>query len=397
MVTLIKKCRLCRGKLKIKLSFRLPLVNSFPKVNEIKSEKEYPLKFAVCFDCQLLQLATIINPEELFRQYDYLTGASVPLVRHIKKLAQYCEEKYDLKVGARILDIGCNDGTLLKNFLEKGFSVLGVEPVRNIAKIAVEAGIPVIKGYFDSTLAGKILKKEGDFNLIFSTHSLANVLDINSFIKGAKLLLSPAGTLVIEVADSEEMLKNSQFDSIYHEHYSYFTRRTLKLLLERNGFTVMQIRKVATQGGSVQVFARGNLATSDVDFKKSIKDQLLIEKFTQTVEEYRRAVRVLFEKIKEKKVFAFGAPAKGVTFLNYCGLNFKNIVFAVDSTPFKVGKYIPGTQIRVFEESCLGKARVDYCLLLSWNYQKGILRKIEKLGKKIKVIIPFPKLRILKD
>lgn len=374
---MINSCHWCGGHLKTILPLGpMPLVNYFPTGKDIKKEKRYRLTFCVCTSCGLAQVKERIDPKKLFGRYHYVSGASEPLAQTLQAFATSIRAK-------NVLDIGSNDGTLLTAFQKQGSIVLGVEPARTI-----KSTVPTIRGFFTHRLAKKIVKTHGQFDLVTATHVLANVPNLADFLAGVREVLTPTGTFVVEVGSLEDLIKHAQFDSIYHEHYSYFSLETLSMILSASGFTIIRATHEKTQGGSIRVIAKKG--TSFYTKKYAID----YKHFTTRVESFRSALK---KAMQGKKVVAFGAPAKGVTLLNYCKLGPKDIAFVVDSTPQKQGRLVPGVHIPVYNEDRLKNARVDAILLLSWNYRDQIIEKIRRLtARGIKIIVPFPTLQVFR-
>lgn len=393
----ITHCRFCQGKLSKVLSLgKMPIVNYFPAKEELVLEKKYPLEFCVCQQCGLAQLGFLIPPQRIFRAYHFLTGASKPLVLHLNKLSDLCIKECKLNSRSNVLDIGCNDGSFLLNFKKNKMKTLGVEPAFNMAQFAQSRGLTVIPEFFDYALAKNILAAHGRFDLITATRVLANIIELNDFVRGVKLLLSPKGTFVVEVGSLSEMLTKFQFDAIYHEHFSYFSFATLQKLIKKHGLSIFKLEKSLFQGGELRIFAtHSKRVTRELRMDEGISENDFAT-FAKNVRQFKRNLRKLFTDLKGTTVAGFGAPAKGVTLLNYCGIGKDHIAFIVDSTPLKQGRFLPGLHIPIFPEEHLEEKSVDYILLLAWNYKDQILRKIRKLTKKgTKVIIPFPKLEVI--
>lgn len=393
----IVSCRLCGGKLKIILPLgNIPLVNYFPKASEIKKEIKYPLNFCVCTVCELAQLNYIVPPKNIFKSYHYVNGTSKPLVDHLTTLARVCIKDFKINKKNKVLDIGTNDGTLLEPFIKKGVSVTAVEPAKTISEIARAKGINVISEFFNNKLAKKILKMNGKFNLIFATHVLANIVDLHDFIEGVKLLLADDGKLIIEVGSLKKMMRAGKFDSIYHEHYSYFSFKTLKRLLNEHDLTIVDAKENLFHGGSIRITAKhASSSVLGLKFDEKIRTSDFT-RFVSLAKTEKNKILKLFKSINKKTVIGFGAPAKGVILLNYCRLDSKKIKFIVDSTPIKQNKFIPGVHIPIYAEDYMQNEDFDYCLILAWNYKGYILKKLKRSKKHFSVIIPFPKLEIIK-
>lgn len=390
----IKNCRFCHETINHILSLgNIPLVNYFPRKKELTQERKYPLDFGVCTFCGLAQLGETIPPQKIFRHYHYLSSSSLPLVEYLKNIADTCRKKFKLDKTSSVLDIGSNDGSFLLHLKPYQRRVLGVEPAINISRIARNKGIETLTEFFDKDLSAEILEKYGQFDLITCLHTLANIPNLHSFLLGMKLLLKKDGIAIIEVDSLEEMLKKSRFDSIYHEHYFYFSLSSLSKLLSQNGLVIFQAEKTNAQGGSLRVFAKHSDKMSNLE--KNIEENNY-QQFATNVLNFKKKIKKVFKKIKGAKVVGFGAPAKAVTLLNFCELGPQEISFIVDSTPFKQGRYMPGVHIPIYPEEYLAGKKIDYILLLAWNYKEEILKKTPKLiGKRTKVIIPFPKLTVV--
>lgn len=389
-------CRLCNGSTKKIISLgKAPLPNYFPTTSEKTRFKKYPLILSICQVCGLGQLTQTITPKKIFSQYHFLSGSSAPLVSHLKSLAQKETEK--LEKDAKVIDIGSNDGTLLSFFQKKGVKIVAVEPAKNIVKIARRKMIPTVEGFFNKETAKKLRDKYGRFDLITAIHVLANVPDLASFMKGVKLLLSPNGKFVAEVSSFPYMLKHGIFDSIYHEHYSYFTAQTLHLLCNLHGLKIDSLQKIPYQGESIRIEAQHwrtrslyILNTRDRD-DKYLRD---ITQFKKKVLANRKKIQTLVKKFSGKTMVGYGAPAKAVTLVNYCRLS-KYISYIVDSTTLKFGRYLPGTDIPIFLPEKLQGEKHCSVFLFSWNYQDFSMTFLKKVfPKSIPVIIPFPKARI---
>lgn len=392
----IKNCRLCRALLTKVISFgNIPIPNYFPLKHEFEAQKKYPLNFCYCNSCGLTQLGFIVSPIVLFKEYHYLTSASKPLIDHLKNLAETCVEEFNLTKNSKVLDIGCNDGTFLKTFRNKDIFSLGIEPVLNVAKIAEKEGILIIQDFFNEDLSAKILNNYGKFDLITATRVLANVLDLKSFIYGVKKILNSNGVFVAEVADLHNMLLRNQFDSIYHEHYSYFSKEPIQKLLNEAGLNIFKIQKTPFQGGELRIFAThaDGITNKKIGVKITSRDYV---RFAKNVLNYKKNIQDFFNEIKGAIVAGFGAPAKAVTLLNYCNLGKDVIKFIVDSTAYKQGRFLPGVHIPIYNEDYLRRKKIDFILLLAWNYKDQILEKIRKVDKDVKIIIPFPKLEVIK-
>ncbi len=391
------ECGFCSGQLLPILTLgNMPIVNYFPSRSELAAEKKYPLELCVCGDCELVQLGFIVPPQQIFRSYHFLTSASKPLVGHLQKLADLCRKEFRLDPRSRVLDIGCNDGSLLLEFKKRKIQTLGVEPATAVAQVAQRRGIRVIPEFFNGSLAKEIRNGDGQFDLLSATRVLANIADLNGFMNGVKLLLAPRGVFVAEVNSLSEMLSKFQFDAIYHEHYSYFSFASLQKILKKHGLSIFKFEKSLFQGGELRIFATH---TAHVDKELRMEEGITeadYTRFASEVKSFRKNLQKLFLGLKGSTVAGFAAPAKAVTLLNYCGLGTDAIAIIVDSTPFKQGRFLPGLHIPIYPEDYLKGKKIDAVFLLAWNYRDQIVGKIRRLtGKGTKIIVPFPKLETL--
>jgi SAM-dependent methyltransferase len=392
----IKLCRWCKQELSHVLSLgEMPIVNYFPQKNELKYEKKYPLDLNVCHSCGLAQLGFIIEPEKLFADYHYYSHASQPLVKHLRNLAKDCQKRFHLNHDSRVLDIGCNDGTYLSEFHKRGIYALGIDPSEGAAVFAKKEKIAVINTFFTHALAKKMIKDTEKFDLISAAHTLANIVDLDDFIRGVKLLLKEKGVVVIEVGSLAAMLTKGSFDSIYHEHYSYFSLSVLQKILRKHDLHIFLAEKNDFHGGALRVYAthKENKIPKKSLLKENITDKDFI-RFAKYAIGFQKKLKKIITNLAPASIVGYGAPAKGVTLLNYCNLDGKRIQFIVDSTDKKQGRYVPGVHIPVYPEEYIKNKKVDYVLLLSWNYKYYIFKKLRKMmDKNVKIIIPFPLLK----
>ncbi len=410
----VKVCRVCNeDSLDTVLALgNMPPVNYFPTKEELKKRtKKYPLNLCLCRNCGLVQLDEVAPGEELFRNYHYLTSASEPLVDHFRALAEECLARRFIGAGGKVLDIGANDGTLLFEFQKQGVRTLGVDPSVHAVAAAAKIGVEILPSFFDAKVVEAIRASHGLFQVITATNVLAHTHDGRGFLKGVKNLLAPRGVFVAEFAHLLDMVVKNQFDVIYHEHVSYFSFQPLMRLFEMYDFEIFDAKKILTQGGSVRIYARRKGESPEMgaptpafeailreEKENYITDLSTLQRFAQQVGQFREDLRKLVFDIKAqgKKIVGVGAPAKGVILLNYCGIGASEIDYIVDSTPLKQGRFFPGGAIPVFAEQKLVNDQHDYFLLLSWNFQEAILKKLQPYrAKGAKVIIPFPKLRVI--
>jgi hypothetical protein len=404
-------CRGC-GSDKLNLFLRLgptPLANSFLKSpDEFGSEKKYPLDVYFCRTCSLVQLLDVIDPEILFRNYIYVTGTSDTIAEHNRKYADTVARFQNLKADDLVVEVASNDGSLLQCFKSDGVRTLGVEPAKNIAEIARNNGIETVNEFFDSKAADTLRKKHGPAKVIIGNNVLAHVDDTRDFLNGCKSALDNAGIAVFEVPYLAELLKRLEYDTIYHEHLCYFSVTSIVGLCDKVGLSVIRVDEVPIHGGSLRIYAGGkeHFSQHHEDVMARIRSEqqaglgtlARYERFAENVENNRRQLLNLLKTLQAdgKTLAAYGAPAKGNTLLNYCGIGTDIIPYTVDKNPLKVGKYTPGMHIPVLEVSALLERQPDYLLVLAWNFADEIMRQQEVYQQRGgRFIIPIPKPEVI--
>lgn len=408
----ISKCRICNSDIVRVLSLgKFPAVNYYLSRDDLKrKEKKYSLNFCICEICGLGQLDEIVQARKLFSTYHYISSTSIPLKKHLEALGELCRKKFKLNNASSVLDIGCNDGTLLKHINKFGTITLGIDPAKNVVEQTKKTGVKVISNYFTEKLSKKILKKEGLFDLIFATNTLAQIIDLNDFVSGVKNLLKIDGSFIVEVGHLPEMLSKKTFDSIYHEHYSYFSLMSLNYLFGRNGLEIYDAQEIGNHGGSLRVFVKhkkNKRATKTARLKNILEKEHYLKinsrksyaKFVSNVLNFKNKFRKLLISLKKTNatIVGVGAPAKSVILLNFTKIDHTIISYITDSTPYKQNRFMPGVHIPIISENKLNYDKsIDYFLLLAWTYKDAIIEKIRLLkNKNAKIIIPFPELIIL--
>lgn len=408
----VTTCRVCDSRtiLPVLDLGMMPVPNRFPQTpEEVRNEELFPLRFSVCQQCMLAMIDEVVPPEKLFSTYHYLTSASAPLAAHFRDLAREARERFSLGAGARILDIGANDGTLLKEFQDLGMLTLGVDPAKNVATIARTRGIDVLPEFFSSALAGQLKAKGAQFDLVTATNVFAHTHDIQDVVRGVRDLLAPDGVFLVEFAHLLEMVDKKFFDVIYHEHLSFFALEPLVNFFARHGMRVFDVKKVLTQGGSLRLYvthAESLKHPSTERIQQIIEEehahglhrQETYDAFAQTVSDYRASMRSFLQDLRRqgKRIVGIGAPAKGVILLNYCRVDEHLVEYIVDSTPLKQHRLLPGVHIPVFPEEKLAEDPVDYFLLLAYNFKDEIVRKLSPyLERGTKMIVPFPTIHVV--
>jgi len=399
-----QKCRICSSK-NLNLILDLgeqPPANSFIDKNQLNSsEYKFPLRLFWCGDCYLVQLLDIVDKEFLFRNYLYMTSASKPIVDHFKKYAQDVYEEFlKEETNPFVVEIGSNDGSLLKEFKKLGTSILGIEPATNLSNLANQSDITTKNTFFSSQVCKEIIKSR-NATVVVANNVIAHVEDLQDLMHGIQILLDKNGVFIFEVPYLVDLIKKLEFDTIYHEHLSYFSILPLLKLVKQFGLEIFDIKKQSVHGGTLRIFVskRDNYQIHNsvkifIDDEKNLGlDKIeFYEKFSLNVKELKKnLIEILIKLKKENKIiFGYGAPAKGNVLLNYCEIDTKFLDYVIDTTPLKQGKYTPGMHIPIIAPSNLNNGNV--ALLLSWNYESEILLK-EKMFRNNggKFLIPVPK------
>lgn len=384
----------------------MPLANRFLREDQLSMpEPYYPLDVYYCNTCGLVQLGFTVPPEVLFKDYRYLTGTSEPMKAHFARLAEDLIQRFNVFPGGLVVDIGSNDGTLLKNFQKRNMVTLGVEPADNIAEWARSRGIETLNDFFSERVAHKLCAERGQAKVILATNVFAHVHDLEDFLRGINCLLADDGIFVIEVPYLVDLLNNLEFDTIYHEHLSYFAVHPLVTLFSRFSMGIVDIDRISVHGGSLRIYVRksaDSLSSSSVNELLKLETEAKLDsldtyrKFAEGVALVREDLLSLLKALKAQgaRIAGYGAAAKGNTLLNYCKIGTDILDYITDTTPFKQGRYTPGMHIPVFPENRFHQASPDYALLLAWNYADEILQKEEEYRQAGgKFIVPIPKPR----
>ena len=404
-------CRLCNSSnliLVLKLE-STPPANAFVTEEECTNEqKKYPLKLFFCNNCNHVQLTDVVDPRELFSNYVYVSGTSPVFVNHFKNYAKTIIKEHSPDLSKYVLDIGSNDGTLLKFFKEMGYKVIGVDPAEEISKKANQDGIFTINGFFNLEMAEKIKDKYSYASLITANNVFAHCDDLSGITDAVSKLLTPEGLFVFEVSYLVDVYQKTLFDTIYHEHLSYHSVTPLIKFFESKKMTLIDVVKVNTHGGSIRCVIKNSSANSEV--KKSVETFVNLEKslalhesstylkFSNKIQERKKELCDLLKKIKadKKSIAGFGAPAKATTLMYEFGLNNDILDFIVDDSPLKQGLFSPGLNIPVFSSSEIETLKPDYLLILAWNFADSIIKNNQKfIESGGKFIIPLPTLEVI--
>ncbi len=386
-----------------------PLCESFlpaAKLNEM--EPFYPLHALVCEKCFLVQLQEYVSPDHIFSEYAYFSSYSTSWVEHARTYCHMIKQRLQLGPNSLAVELASNDGYLLQHFLPLGVPVLGIEPAANVAEAARRRNVPSLVEFFGTALADRLVAEGKRADLIIGNNVLAQVPDLNDFVAGMKRLLKREGVITLEFPHLERLIAENQFDTIYHEHFSYFSFVTTDRLAETHGLKIIDVEKLKTHGGSLRVYL-AHAASAHVPSPRvsELLDHEIesgfgeIETYARFSEQVRRTKRNLLSfliacKEQGKRICAYGAPGKGNTLLNYCGVGPDFIDFAVDRNPYKHGRFTPGMHIPIRPVEAIDEAKPDYLLVLPWNIKDEIVHQMRHVGDwGCRFIIPIPEVHVI--
>ncbi len=386
-----------------------PLCESYVSAEQLNQvEAFYPLHVYVCDNCFLVQLQEYVSPDNIFTEYAYFSSFSSSWLEHAKSYVDLVTERFGLNYQSQVVELASNDGYLLQYFVERGIPSLGIEPAKNIAKVAVDKGIPTVDEFFGQDCAYKLVQQGKQADLVVANNVLAHVPDLNDFVAGIKLLLKPQGIATGEIQHLLTLMKFNQFDTIYHEHFCYHTFTTLEKIFAAFGMKLFDVEELPTHGGSLRIYA-----CHQEDSTKQVSNHVIelkqreeaegftsIERYTNFEEQVRETKRKLLDfliKVKRqgKTVVGYGAPGKGNTLLNYCGIRTDFLEYTVDRNPYKQGKFLPGTHIPIYHPDKIQETKPDYVLILPWNFKDEIVKQmsfVDQWGGKF--IIPIPEVEV---
>jgi len=405
-------CRFCGAPLRhtvVDLGMS-PLCESYVPADRVNAmEPFYPLHVYVCDRCFLVQLEEFVSREAIFEEYAYFSSYSDSWLDHCRRYVDQMIGQLGLTKSSHVVEVASNDGYLLQYFVARGIPVLGVEPAANVAKVAVEKGVPTLVKFFGRDTAREMAAAGPRPDLVLGANVLAQVHDLNDFVGGLKILLAPGGTITIEFPHLERLVAENQFDTIYHEHFSYFSLYSSERIFAAHGLTLFDVEELPTHGGSLRIYARHAdeparpltprlLTLRERELKAGVDTLAYYATFEEQVRETKRKLLELLTRVRreKKKVVGYGAPGKGNTLLNYCGIRTDFVDFTVDRSPYKQGKFLPGTHIPIYAPERLREARPDYVFVLPWNLKDEIVSQlafIREWGGRF--IIPIPEPRIV--
>jgi hypothetical protein len=407
---LIKNCRICNStNLHLILDLgEQPPANSLINKSQLDIiEPKFPLRLFWCGECFLVQLLDIVNKEHLFKHYLYMTSASKPIVDHFKKYAvDIFNEFLNKQENPFVVEIGSNDGSLLKEFKKLGSSILGIEPASNLAKLANDSDITTLNDFFSLNNAKKIAESK-NASIVVANNVIGHIENLHELMEGIKILIGAQGIFIFEVPYLLDLIKKLEFDTVYHEHLSYFSILPINNLIEHFDLEIFDIQKQNVHGGTIRIFVskKNNFKIKDnvkkfikLEYEFGINNIKTYENFSNDIKNLKNKIVELLQKLKNEKksLFGYGASAKGNVLLNYCNIDYNILDYIIDTTPLKQGKFTPGTHIPVYSPNkILDKGEGSIALLLAWNYKSEILDKENQFrtnGGKFLLPIPEPKL-----
>jgi len=378
----------------------MPPVNAFVTLEEKDHEEAFPLGLGFCRDCTLVQLTAHVPPEKLFSHYHHMSSASAQNRRHQTEVADLMFGRLRLGLKPQLLEIGSNDGTLLKELSSRGAQVLGVDPAENLAVLASQSGAATMTGFFDEEFARSLVRGGYAFDGIVALNVLAHTPTFMSMLRGIRMLLNPNAMFVMENAYVVETILQGQFDTIYHEHISNFSLHSLCAAFERAGLVALDVEIIPTQGTSIRVIVGRSDGSHDrhesvksllaKEKAKGFADPALFQGIAKKVDVVREKIKTWLHENRKHRIVAIGAPARGVVLLNACGITPESVSYVIDDTPLKQGKLTPGTHIEVAGWDRLPREPADRFLLLSWNYRDDLLSRLKQHKAGGRVLVPFP-------
>ena len=405
-------CRFCQNPLRhtfVDLGMS-PLCESYLRVDQLdRMEAFYPLHVYVCERCFLVQLQEYVRAEEIFREYAYFSSYSDTWLEHARQYTDQMVGRFDLGSRSSVIELASNDGYLLRNFVARGVPVLGIEPAANVAQSAIAQGIRTRVDFFGRELAEQLLADGECADLLLGNNVLAQVPDLNDFVEGMRILLKPNGVITVEFPHLSRLVEDNQFDTIYHEHFSYFSFVTTESIFAAHNLKIFDVEELPTHGGSLRIFACHRLDESKpvTDRVASLHRREVEQGITQlgSYTQFGRRVEQMKWKLLDflitakrsgKSIAGYGAPGKGNTLLNYCGIRTDFLDYTVDKNPYKQGRFTPGTHIPIYPPDKIFDTRPDYVLILPWNVADEIMRQmagIRSWGGRF--LIPIPDVRVV--
>jgi C-methyltransferase C-terminal domain/Putative zinc binding domain/Methyltransferase domain len=407
------KCRFCATPLEhtvVDLGMS-PLCETFLTADQLDSmEPFYPLHVMVCEKCYLVQINEYVKPDHIFTEYAYFSSFSTAWLKHCEDYVGMITERLGLDQKSFVVELASNDGYLLQYFVKRKIPCLGIEPAANVAKVAREQrGVDTQVSFFNEPTAKEMAAAGKYADLVLGNNVLAQVPDINTFVGGVPIILKPTGTVTFEFPHLMQLFDNNQFDTIYHEHFSYFSLISIEAIFAAHGLTVFDVEELWSHGGSLRIYARHKADTSrpvtervqELRKREEAAGYRKIETYTRFEERVRETKRKLLELLIDakragKRIAGYGAPGKGNTLLNYCGIRSDFLDFTVDRNPYKHGRFLPGTHVPIFPPEKIEQEKPDYIFILPWNLKDEIMKQLAHARAwGAKFIVPIPEATVL--
>jgi len=386
-----------------------PLCESYLAADQLNQmEPFYPLHVWVCEKCFLVQVQEYVRPAHIFNDYAYFSSYSDSWLRHMQAYAELMVKRFGLGAKSRVIEVGSNDGYLLQYFVAQKIPVLGIEPAANVARVAVERGLPTLTTMFRTEVARELAAAGTRADLLCGANVLAQVSDLNDFVGALKILLKPRGVITIEFPHLMRLMEENQFDTIYHEHFSYFSFITAERIFAAHGLTLFDVEELPTHGGSLRIYARHvedegkpiGARVLELRAREEIAGFTRLDRYASFGEQVKEAKRKLLDflitaKRQGKSIAGYGAPGKGNTLLNYCGIRTDFLDYTVDRSPHKQGKFLPGTHVPIFHPDRIRETQPDYVLILPWNLRDEIMEQmahIREWGGQF--VVPIPEVKV---
>ena len=404
----MNKCFICKSEsIKVILDLgQSPVANNLEmNLDESLEAKKYPLELSKCVDgCSHIQIGNIVNQEEIFSDYFYMPSVSKTLTNHLEEISSDINDKFKINNNSFIVDIGSNDGTFLNSVKDYTNNILGIDPAKNLSDIANKKGVKTINAFFTNTLSKEIKDTYGQADFIVSTNTFAHTPEVKDFTEGLKTLISDHGVIIIEIHYLGSMVSDNSFDTIYHEHFSYWSLKNLDELFKNYDLEIFDAKILPVHHGQLRIYLSkiGNHRVKD-SFRELLKNEIeedltgkKLTNFCNKVKEIKKDILNLFKEISDnnKKIYGYGAPAKASTLINFIGS--KNLINIYDNSKLKQGKYIPGTSLIIKDPIEIINDNPDYIFLFAWNFSEEIIKELkENYNYKGKVIIPIPELKVI--
>jgi SAM-dependent methyltransferase len=407
----VHRCRLCDAPLHHTFADlgTSPLANAYIEPDEVEREEPlYPLRAYVCADCFLVQLPAVTTPETIFGDYAYFSSYSDSWLDHARRYAEMIAERLSLGPGSRVVEVASNDGYLLQFFQPRGISVLGVEPARNVAAVARERGIPTVSEFLGREVGERLAQEHGTADLVVGNNVLAHVPDLHDFVAGLRALVAADGAITMEFPHLLRLIEEHQFDTIYHEHFSYLSLIAVERLFREHDLELFDVDELRSHGGSLRIYAApsgaGRAQDERVQELRRREEEAGLTRL-ETYAAFDGAVREVKRELVEfldgaraagESVAGYGAAAKGNTLLNYCGVTTDHVQYVVDRSPYKQGRLLPGTRIPVHSPEHVMQTRPDYLLILPWNLRDEIVEQMSSIREwGGRFVVPIPSVTVI--